>query len=43
MQKAYGKFPCQDGWVPNYDIDNDGKIDLKDYYIMTKNYGKVDP
>jgi hypothetical protein len=25
---------------PNLDIDGDGKIDLKDYFITTKNYGK---
>jgi len=27
----------------NCDINNDHKVDVKDYYIVCKNYGKVDP
>lgn len=40
---AYGTWPGLHRWNPVCDINNDGKDDLKDYYIACRNYGKVDP
>ncbi len=41
--KAYGSVPDHPKWDPICDINNDEKVDLKDYYIACKNYGKADP
>lgn len=40
---AYGTIIGKPNYHPNLDINDDGKIDVKDYYIVCKNYGKVDP
>jgi hypothetical protein len=47
--KAYGSAeppePSPPGhpWDSDCDINNDGKVNVKDYYIVCKHYGEVDP
>jgi hypothetical protein len=38
-----GPNPPGGTYHPNCDINCDGKIDVKDYYIVCKHYGEVDP
>ena len=35
--------PWNQIWGPICDINNNDKVDVKDYYIVCKHYGEVDP
>jgi len=38
------KTPCSScPHTPNADINNDGKIDMRDIYVVARNFGKTDP
>jgi len=38
------KTPCSScPHTPNIDINNDGKIDMRDIYVVARNFGKTDP
>jgi len=45
IQKYYGAVKGQPGplYVPNYDIDDNGKIDMIDLWIAQKNFGQTEP
>jgi hypothetical protein len=30
-------------WSPNCDINNDGRVDIKDVAIVSRQFGKTDP
>jgi hypothetical protein len=41
LNSAYGSTPGEPNWVPNCDINNDGKIDAEDFYLLGINFGKT--
>jgi len=43
MAKIYGVNYPDPRYVANYDIDGNGKIEIKDFAAAAKNYGKIDP
>jgi hypothetical protein len=40
VAKAYGSVPSSSGWDSMCDMNGDMRVDLKDYFITCKNYGK---
>jgi len=41
LQQAYGAIPSSPNWKPKADLNKDGKIDLSDLYILSRNFGKT--
>jgi hypothetical protein len=41
--KAYGSMPGYSNWDPACDVNNDYKVDVKDYYKICQNYGWTAP
>jgi hypothetical protein len=41
LQQAFGAISTSPNWNPNADLNNDGKIDASDLYILSRNYGKT--
>jgi regulation of enolase protein 1 (concanavalin A-like superfamily) len=40
---VYYVFPPPPLWDPNYDITNDGQIDIRDISIVARHFGEIDP
>jgi hypothetical protein len=38
--KAFGSYPGQPNWNPNADLNNDGKVDIKDMVLLIKHFGE---
>lgn len=43
ISRVYGVYSWDVRFVPNYDVNGDGRIDIKDLAIAAKSFGKVDP
>ena len=39
VAQCFGKTPDRQGWNPDADINDDGKIDIKDFMATCRNYG----
>jgi hypothetical protein len=43
VTSCYGAVSPSPNYNPNYDINDDGKIDAQDLFIIGKNFGQIDP
>lgn len=41
VASAFDSYPGHPRWIPNADINDDGRIDMKDIAIAAKNFGKT--
>jgi len=43
VQAAFGSVPGGSNWNPDADLNGDGKVDVRDTYMVAKNMGKTVP
>jgi len=39
--QAFGSYPGHERWNPIADINNDGKVDMKDIGLVAKEFGRT--
>jgi len=40
VARYFGSYPGHPRWNPDADLNNDGKVDMKDIWTVVKNFGK---
>jgi len=40
VAKAFGTIPGMPGWNVNCDVNNNGKVNIVDVYIVAKHFGQ---